>query len=237
MRSRELFSIHALSYAMQQGVEFPPAGRPMNVEEMDPLAKRLVRFDGNFIPWLVQSDSFVADSPQSLCWACSLVMSAVQTFKWANVRADKEIGLALARMFAQIEQEYLSLCYAPEILEGNHLFLLPSLHRFGWYCVQAFNALDGGDAVNCVRLLRTGLETCKGMKPMVGFLLEYTRELQAKPEPSAELLALAEQIRTILANFVPDDPAVTALKQSEAYQKVAELIEEASVSVAGGLLQ
>lgn len=143
----------------------------------------------------------------------------------------------MARTFAQVEQEFLPLCYAPEALEEEHLFLLPPLHRFGWYCVQAFNALDGGDAVACVRLLHEGLETYKGTKPMVELLLEHTPELQTQPEPSTELLALADQIRTVLANFTPDDPAVAALKQSETYQKVAYLIEGASVPIAGGLLQ
>lgn len=114
---------------------------------------------------------------------------------------------------------------------------MPPTHRFGWYCVQAFDALDSGDAATCVRLLRTGLDTYKGAKLMVEFLLKHTPELQTQPEPSTELLALADQIRTVLANFAPDDPAVAALKQSETYQKVAYLIGEASVPIAGGLLQ
>lgn len=105
------------------------------------------------------------------------------------------------------------------------------------YCVQAFEALDFGDVVSYVRLLRAGLGVCKNVKGMVEFLLEHTPELQMRPEPSAELLALAEQVRTLLANFAPDDPAVAALKQSEAYQKVACFIEEMEVPVAGGLPQ
>lgn len=233
----EQFPIHALGHALQHGAAFPPAGKQMNAEELDALAKRLLRVDEGIIPWLTDPDGLAVDSLQSLCWAHSLVMAAVQTFKWTDAGADTEAGLALARTFAQMEQEFLALCYTPEVLEEDHLFLLPPLHRFGWYCVQAFNALDGRNAVTCVRLLRTGLETCKGMKPMVEFLLNHAPELQTKPEPSAELLALAEQIRTVLAGFAPDDPAVVALKQSEAYQKVTYLIEELEVPVAGGLLQ
>ena len=45
--------------------------------------------------------------------------------------------------------------------------------------------------------------------------------LQAPPE----LLVLAEQVRTLLTAYEPGDPAVTALKASPAYQKVAYLIE------------
>ena len=87
-----------------------------------------------------------------------------------------------------------------------------------------------------MRQLRAGLDLYGDVAEMVEFLLDYTPELQA-PQPSAELLALAEQIRTVLAGFGPNDPAVAALKQSEAYQKVAYLIEGLEPPVAGGLPQ
>lgn len=104
------------------------------------------------------------------------------------------------------------------------MFLLPSLHRFGWWCARAFQALDGGDALGYVRLLRSGLEAYPGAGPMVEYLTENTPELQAPPPPP-ELLALAEQVRTLLAAYGPDDPAVQAIKESPVYQRVAYLIE------------
>jgi len=98
------------------------------------------------------------------------------------------------------------------------------MHRSGWYCVQAFDALEAGDVIGYARYLREGLAYCEGMKAMVEFLTEHTPELQTPP-PSTELLALAEKIRMILSAYPADDPAVTALKASPAYQKVAYLIE------------
>ena len=71
---------------------------------------------------------------------------------------------------------------------------------------------------------------------MVEFLIDHTPQLQA-PKPSSELLALAEQIRTILAAYPADDPAVAALKQSDVYQKVAQLIEGPDLGAFGGLPQ
>ena len=56
-------------------------------------------------------------------------------------------------------------------------------------------------------------------------------------EDLPELLALAEQVRTLLAAYPADDPAVEALKQSAAYQKVAHLIEGPELGVFGGLSQ
>ena len=67
------------------------------------------------------------------------------------------------------------------------------------------------------------------MKDFVEFLLdEVEKEEETAPpviDATPELLALAEQVKRILSQFPPDDPAVAALKQSDAYQRVAALLE------------
>ena len=105
----------------------------------------------------------------------------------------------------------------------------------GWYAGRAFQALESGDNMGYVKLLRAGLESCPEMKIMVEFLTEHTPQLG--PSASQELLALAGQVRTLLAAYDPEDPAVAALKQSPVYQKVAHLIEGLEAPVAGGLAQ
>ena len=99
------------------------------------------------------------------------------------------------------------------------------MHRFGWYCAQAFEALEAGDQLGHVRFLRAGLAACPSMKDMVEFLIEHTSALQA-PSPSSELQELAEKVRALLSAYSPEDPAVAALKASPVYQKVAHLLEE-----------
>lgn len=59
-------------------------------------------------------------------------------------------------------------------------------------------------------------------------MAKHTPELQPPP-PSPELLALAEQVRTMLAAYDPNDPAVAAIKASPVYQRVAYLIEGSGV--------
>ncbi|MDE7219972.1 MAG: hypothetical protein K2O45_10190, partial [Oscillospiraceae bacterium] len=86
------------------------------------------------------------------------------------------------------------------------------------------------------RLLRKGLDTAKDMKPMVEFLTEHTPQLQ-EAKPTGELLELAEKVRAMLSAYPPDDPAVAMLKQSAAYQKVAQLIEGPELGVFGGIKQ
>ena len=247
------FPIHALAYALECGAEFPAPNMNLSLEEMDALAQRLSGERDSVISLAIQAaQRDPANHWSGLVWARGLALAAVQCCDWKVLTATVMTGteqlevpvtgtkperkFALARAFAAAEGQFISGCYAPAALREEAIFALPSMHRFGWYCAKAFEALDGGDFAGYVRLLRAGLENRRDMKDMVEFLLEYTPELKA-PAPSAELLALAEQVRAVLARFDPDDPAVAMLKQSEAYQKVAYLIEGAEVPVMGGLAQ
>lgn len=218
--------IQALARALDNGVNFPPPDKTLNLDEMDELAERLAADKETFFPLMgrVLSADFTANG-QTLLWARSLSMTAVRFFDWDAENADIDTGLSVVRSFVQTEKAFLPLCYTPQVLREESLYALPPLHRFGWYCVRAFEAMDSGDAVSCLRLLRFGLGVCKSVKAMVEFLLKHIPELQTRPEPSAEMLALADRIRMLLTNFAPDDPAVAALKRSAAYQKVAYLIE------------
>lgn len=233
VRDLEQLPIHVLYHALDCGAAFP-AKRRVKLEEMEALAGRLAQDREKLFQLATRSAEPVSQNEgQALTWRCSLVMAAVRTHDWKS----SEEGFALARVFAAVEQSFLPACYAPSMRREENVNLLPPMHRFGWYLPQAFQALDGEDAIGYTRILRKGLSVCEGMKPMVEFLLEHTPELQTQPEPSAELKALADQIRTILANYSPDDPAVAELKQSEAYQKVAYMIEGAEPPVAGNMCQ
>ena len=211
--------IQALTRALLRGTRFPD--RHMNIEEMDGLAARLAQDKASLrtLAERAASDDY-AGSWQTLLWARGLVLAAVKTCAWKDGAED----MALARVFAKVERAFLTAYYAPEVLREGNVFALPVMHRSGWYCVQAFDALEAGDVIGYARYLREGLASCEGMKAMVEFLTEHTPELQTPP-PSPELLALAEKIRMILSAYPADDPAVTALKASPAYQKVAYLIE------------
>lgn len=212
--------VSAFLRALEAGVRFPLPERPLNVEAADDLAARLAR-DQDALRGLIDravSGDF-SGNWQSLIWTRALVLAAVQSLDW------KEKGdMDLARTFARVEKAFVAACYSPEALGEGGLCAVPAMHRFGWYCARAFDALEAGDAVGCARFLRRGLAANEGAKAIVDYLTEQTPELQAPP-PSPELLALAEKVRAILAQYPPEDPAVLALKSSPAYQKVAHLIE------------
>lgn len=223
----------AVSHAIKQGVPFPLPDKPLDVETMAGIAKRLAG-DWKTLFSLLEGISMENAAGQTLAWNQAMVVAALRACTWR----DKAQGSKMARLFAGMEKVFLSRYYAPEMLRRENVTLLPAMHRFGWHCVQAFDALDAGDAVGYARRLREGLTSVEGMKPMVEFLLENTPELQVqKPPPSGELLALAEQVRIMLAAYPADDPAVVIIKQSAAYQKVAHLIEGPEAGVFGGLPQ
>lgn len=221
------FPITVLAEALKRDVHFPLPD--LSLDAMDDLAKRLANVDGAVLAEL--STQNMDDNFRQLLWGRSMTLAAVQSADWKDVAA----GHALAKAFVKMENAYLPRCYMPEILCEENIQLLPPMHRFGWYCSRAFGALEAGDTAGYVRLLRAGLEVCPGMKAMVEFLTEHTPQL--KPPVPGELLALAEQVRTLLAQYAPDDPAVVMLKQSSAYQKVAQLIEGPEPGAFGGLKQ
>ena len=213
--------VPALERAMLAGVKFPLPQRPMYVEEMDFLAARIAR-EGGQLTRLAQQYGETADQGdgQQISWARALVLAAVRTFDW---KKDREESWALCRLFAQVEGQFISLCYNRSVLREGAVRVLPPMHRFGWYCGQAFRAFDAGDFSSYVKCLREGLSACREAKDMVEFLLEEMRERQ-RAAASPQLLALAEQVKKILARFQPDDPAVRQLLERPEYQKLLPLL-------------
>lgn len=225
----EELPIVALERALLFGAALP-AG--LRLEEMDVLADRLAHTCTHFSRLLDDAAQSMDRDMPSLLWARGIALAAVNAQDWK----DGESGLKTAHIFADIERVFLPRYYTADFLTDENIQFLPPLHRFGWYCFRAFDALDAGDKADYVRLLREGLSSCVSVKPMVEFLLENTPGLQA-PKPSPELLELAEKVRTMLVAYGPDDPAVQAVKASPAYQRVVHLIEGPDFGLYGGLAQ
>lgn len=226
----ERLPVHALYHALECGASFPSEVNPLELERMDMLAGRMAQDTARlFALSQKEAENLAGASAQRIAWVRGLALSAVHSFDWKAGTG----GVDVARAYAKAERAFLSVCYAPGVLNEKSLNILPPLHRFGFYCAQAFDALDAGNAAGYVRLLGEGLAVCGGVKDMVEFLIDHTPQIQTQAPP-AELQALADQVRTILAAYPPDDPAVAVLKQSEAYQKVAYLIEGMEPPVIGG---
>lgn len=211
----------ALYHALELGVPFPLPDKLLTLEEMDSLAIRLSKQREKLLQLALETQNRSYPTMQELSWARALTLAAVQTYSWK----DGEKGAELARAFTALQKELLFRSYSEEMLRKENVCQLPSMLRFGWYCIRAFEALDAGDPAGYVRRLREGLAGMPAMKEMVEFLAERSKEVQELVTPP-ELLELAEQVRMMLAVYPANDPAVAALKQSEAYQKVAYLLEQ-----------
>lgn len=207
----------ALAHALLSGAAFPPPGREFKSEELTSLAARLPEKQRVELACRYPR----LETARESCWADALVLSAVNGYDWKE--EDPARSSRLARAFTETERVYLPLCYSPSALCPEDLFLLPPIHRIGFYCDRAFRAVDRGDELGYVRALRQGLEAWSGAKPIVEFLMEHRPD--PKPAATPELLALAEQVKAVLSRFAPGDPAVAALKASPAYQRVAHLVE------------
>lgn len=230
--------IEALAHALRFGAQFPLPGQPMPIEEMEGLTKRLVQDNEEFYSTVLQLAEPVPEDWQRLTWLRGLVIGAVRAFSWekntdnmSGNDADKheQLGISLARAFAQTEQAFVSRYYTEDVRTGENIHVLPPMHRFGWHCAQAFEALEGNDFHGFVQGLQTGLNLYKDVAKMVEFLLAWARRLEKATRIASappELVRLANQVKTMLLRFAPDDPAVEEIKNSPAYQQVAWLIEE-----------
>ena len=223
------FSIYALAHALKCGVHFPLSSKPLTSEAMDNLTNRLAQDKNNIYSLATRLAQESNSTWQELLWVRSLLASAVCAYEWSSETQDTEQGMALTRAFAQVEEKFLPRCYSQEVLQKETLFVLPPLHRFGWYCAKAFAAMESQDTVGYVRLLREGLESCPDVKDMVEFLADHTADFQKLLGATPELLALAEQMRALLQQFDPNDPAILVLKSSPQYQQVAYLIERDTI--------
>lgn len=225
-----------LEHVMLSGLDFPLPDRPMDIEEMDLLAGRMAREGSQLITLVRQfGEQDALEGVQRISWARALALAAVRSQDWKNGTQE---SWELCRVFAKVEQRFIALCYNEKVLCEASIRILPPMHRFGWYCGQAFRAFEEGNTARYVKCLREGLSTCKEAKAMVEFLLQELRQQQRQqPDAAPELLELAEQVRGILARYDPNDPAVTALKASPAYQKVAHLIERRGQLVSTNILQ
>lgn len=190
---------------------------------------------GDFLPDVLRGHAgkqVNAVTRDELQWLDKEVRNAVRRFDWTGSGRENPEGMELARLFALVEEGILSAFYKAENLNEEKIGELPARHRFGWHAARAFAGLDAGNLGEYVRELKAGLACFKEYTGMVEYLTENTPGLKAE-EPPAELMALAEQVRTILSLYPKGAPEVAALKATSAYKQVARFIEDGCGDVSG----
>lgn len=174
-------------------------------------------FVSTLLDWMDGCD-FTASMPR-FQFAFELTMAALRTENWQSPKRAKR----LCGQFLSLAADYMPNYYSSALLESEEDWnALPGMHQFALLLLKGQSAWESGDELGWVRALRQALQAAPAMKNMVEFMKRHRPARPADPQ----LRELADQIRTVLARYAPDDPAVIALKQSEAYRKVAYLLED-----------
>jgi len=165
------------------------------------------------------------EGPKMWFWNYALLIKAAELADWDS--GDEESISWLRESYRVMNRMFLNWYYNPNVLNEVGVQVLPAAHRFGWLYMQAEDERKQERFSECLRLLRSALDTAPYMKRMVQWeVRQVENDVSARqPAPSEELLELAEKVRAVLAAYAPDDPAVVALKATPAYQSVAHLIE------------
>lgn len=214
---------------MEQHLLFPAKFYQSDSEVWGNMASILSTLPEITSVFLSYAQSVPAITTEQLSWYSNIAAVLLAKGRWDT----NEQAVELCKCFAQVEHELAETMYSPKMFTPECLHLLPSGHRFGWYLKQAMEAIQTNHLAECIPILRAALKTAPVYNKVLYVLLDYVSSQNASPE----LLALAEKIRGILAQYSPDDPAVQEIKQSPAYQKVAYLIDGVTSPVVGGLLQ
>ena len=167
------------------------------------------------------------DFPQ-ISFAFNLLLNIL--LNYSEVSSDNYKAM-LINKFIVIADTYLTSCYNSELLKNEkEILCIPTLHLFSWYLVKA-NKHRVEKPLEYIKTLRTLLKRIPEAKPTVEFLIEQyqSEEEQKKQEmiknASPELVAMAEQLKTMLSAFPENSPELLAIRQSPMYKQVAFLIE------------
>lgn len=220
----DTFPPQALAHALKYGVIFPDSMAQQSVKWLRSTALTLAETCEDFA-WLILSwrENINFDSlcqTQLLYWMLAAALMQKENF------SDSKTAHELREAYANTAEKYLNRYYAPDVLAcQGACCALNEIDKFSLLYLMARSLQAQGDRSAYIHSLRSALRTAPEMKYFVTFLMEHEKK-EMKQQASPELVALAKNIRAILARYPSNDPSVVALKQSAAYQKVAYLIED-----------
>ncbi|MDR3767387.1 MAG: glycosyltransferase family 2 protein [Butyricicoccus sp.] len=207
--------------AIQAGLALPDGFYQQSSEKLQDAATLYISRDeqnASHILRFLKNDSFQGSRLQ---FAFMLISTVLQ----ANKNLETEQMQLLCDFFFTVSEAYLKWVYNPVLLQEENVHLLPGLHRFAWYILREQKRLGQQAWSDCIQDLRQALQSAPAMKHVVDYLLHQVDTQQANSRITPEMETLAAQIRSILSQYAPDDPAVQMLMASPAYQKVAPLLE------------
>lgn len=211
----------AIRRAVELGLSLPESFFRRSAQENRNTAAALLEgqkpeFVSTLLDWMEGCD-FTASMPR-FQFQFELTMAALRIENWQRPGRAKR----LCALFLSLAADYMPNYYSSALLESEEDWnALPGMHQFALLLLKGQQVWNSGDELGWVRALRQALKAAPAMKNMVEFMQKHR---PARPVNS-QLQELADKVRTVLAQYAPDDPAVVQLKESEAYRKVACLLE------------
>lgn len=149
-----------------------------------------------------------------------------------NFTLNNELKLVLINNFVCVAERYMTECYNENLLRSSeYINCIPNLHLFSWYLVNAFKEKNE-NPLSYIKTLKEIIKKVPQAKQIIEFLIEeFKNEEETKRQEqiknaSPELVAMAEQLKTMLKAFPENSPELLAIKQSPMYKQVAFLIED-----------
>ena len=113
-------------------------------------------------------------------------LTSIKKFAWINALYEKASYRSfnlddnrrydLYMQFISLLGDYVSNVYNSEILNDDDINVLPPLHRFGYFMMQAQMSYSEGDRTGYVRGLKKALKSCESMREIISFIIEQFKK-------------------------------------------------------------
>lgn len=227
----EEFMPLALKQTLLLKCDLPKNFYLMSSSQLNSLISDLSKGEIEFLNFILEKDCDAASSREfpQVSFTFNLLLSTL----FNNIEStNDEIKTKITNKLVVVADTYLTSYYNPELLKNEeYINCLPQLHLFTWYLVRATKEKDQ-NSLEYIKTLRLALKKIPQAKPIIEFLIKefQNKEEQKKQNQfknaAPELVAMAEQLKTMLSAFPDNSPELLAIKQSPMYKQVAFLIED-----------
>ncbi len=117
-------------------------------------------------------------------------------------RCEEEYRLPLAKHLINDFSWYINHLYNKDILTPEGICVLPSAHRFAYWCGQALASREQGDTSGYIKLLGEASRACPEMAKVAKLLIQEVRDNDETLKAQREQQELAKKIKGIIEGMI-----------------------------------
>ncbi len=130
----------------------------------------------------------------------------------------------LCKLFLMFSEAIIYKIYNEELIQNSDYWnLCITNHHLSLIIIKVSQLVLAGDELGVINALRKAIDVSVTAKGMVSYLIENAARIFSAPP--AELVLLADKLRTILAMYKDSDSIALEVKNSDAYKQIAHLVE------------